>query len=137
MAGNIKSNSVFVVDSSFLISTMFPDEKASEKHTLFVKDFRADKIVFRSCELLKYEIYNCLKSAVLQKRINKVKVDIIEKGFNLMKIEYQAIDFKKTFDLSLKHNLTFYDAAYLYLAKINKCKLLTLDKKLERIVNEK
>ena len=55
-----------------------------------------------------------------------------------MKIEYQTIDFKINIKLSLKHNLSFYDAAYLYLAKINKCKLLTLDKKLERIkVNEK
>lgn len=133
MAESTNSNSMVVVDSSFLISTMFPDEKISTEHTKYLNDFKADKIIFKSCDLLKYEIYNCLKSASLQKRITRKRLDLIEKGFNTMKIEYQNIDFKKTFELSLKHNLSFYDASYLYLAKINKCKLLTLDKKLEGI----
>ena len=133
MAGNTKSVVVFVIDASFLISIIFPDEKVSSENSDYIKDFRTDKITFQSCEPLKYEIYNCLKSAILQKRITKEKVAIIEKAFKLMKIEYKTIDFSKTFELALKYNLTFYDASYLYLAKINKRKLLTLDKKLAEI----
>ena len=133
MAGNTKSVVVFVIDASFLISIIFPDEKVSSENSDYIKDFRTDKITFQSCELLKYEIYNCLKSAILQKRITKERVAIIEKAFKLMKIEYKTIDFSKTFELALKYNLTFYDASYLYLAKINKRKLLTLDKKLAEI----
>src|SRR3989344_5935353 len=121
MAGNTKSVVVFVIDASFLISIIFPDEKVSSENSDYIKDFRTDKITFQSCELLKYEIYNCLKSAILQKRITKERVAIIEKAFKLMKIEYKTIDFSKTFELALKYNLTFYDASYLYLAKINKC----------------
>ena len=133
MAGNTKSVVVFVIDASFLISIIFPDEKVSSENSDYIKDFRTDKITFQSCELLKYEIYNCLKSAILQKRITKERVAIIEKAFKLMKIEYKTIDFSKTFELALKYNLTFYYASYLYLAKINKRKLLTLDKKLAEI----
>ena len=133
MAGNINSNSLVIVDSSFLISTMFPDEKILPKYLEYLNGFKKGIITFKSCDLLKYEIYNCLKSAILQKRINRKRLDLVEKGFDTMKIEYQNIDFKKTFELSLKHNLSFYDASYLYLAKVNKCKLLTLDKKLAEI----
>ncbi|MDP3994900.1 MAG: type II toxin-antitoxin system VapC family toxin [bacterium] len=133
MAGNIKTTPVCVIDSSFLLSTWLPDEKISAEHKICVKDFRANKIIFRSCELLKYEIYNSLKSAVIQKRISREKANILHTAFSLMKIEYVNIDFEKTFDLSLQHDLTFYDASYLGLAKLHKCKLLTLDKKLEEI----
>ncbi len=133
MAGSIKPNSVFVIDSSFLISTMLPDEKISVEYLELLNGFRKGKVSFKSCDLLKYEIFNCLKSAVLQKRIIIKQSEIILKAFGMMNIEYQKIDFKKTFELSLKHNISFYDAAYLYLANVNKCKLLTLDKKLAEI----
>lgn len=133
MVGSIKLNSVFVIDSSFLISTMFPDEKISTEHLEYLNGFKKGKVSFRSCDLLKYEIFNCLKSAVLQKRISIRQSEMIERGFGMMNIEYQNINFQKTFELSLKHNLSFYDASYLYLAKVNKCKLLTLDKKLAEI----
>lgn len=133
MVGSIKSNSVIVIDSSFLISTMFPDEKISVEHLEYLNGFKKGKVSFKSCDLLKYEIFNCLKSAVLQKRISIRQSEMIEKGFSMMNIEYQNINFQKTFELSLKHNLSFYDASYLYLAKVNKCKLLTLDKKLAEI----
>jgi len=58
---------------------------------------------------------------------------ILYSAFVLMKIEYLDIDFKKTLNLSIKHDISFYDATYLYLAKTYKSKLLTLDKKLAKI----
>ncbi len=128
MAENIEK---VVIDSSFLLSTILPDEKILPLFQEYVKKFRQNKLIFSSCELLKYEICNSLKSAVKRKRISSKRANILRSAFELMEIEYQSIDFGKTMELSVKHDLSFYDASYLYLAKANKCKLLTLDKKLQ------
>jgi predicted nucleic acid-binding protein len=79
---------------------------------------------------LKYEIGNSLKSAVIQKRISFEKARDIFKIFGEMSIEYRDIDKKEVLNLSVKNNLSFYDASYLHLAKKNNAKLLTLDKRL-------
>ncbi len=134
MAGNIDSKPVFIVDSSFLLSILLPDEKILEPHLSYVKDFRRSKNFFKSCELLKYEICNSLKSAVKQKRITVERAKILLSGFKLMKIEYLDLEFEQVLKISIDNDLSFYDASYLYLAKKTKSKLLTLDKRLEKIM---
>lgn len=99
MAENIDT---VIVDSSFLLSTMLPDEEVSPPFWEYIKKFRQNKIIFKSCELLKYEICNSLKSAIGQKRISSKRANIIYSAFELMEIEYSDIDFRKTMDLSIK-----------------------------------
>lgn len=133
MAGNIKKTSVFVVDSSFLLSMLLPDEKILDEHKELVEDFRKHKVEFWSCDLLRYEIYNSLRSAIKQKRITKKRAGILSEAFKLMQIKYLGVDFEETLGLSLEYNLSFYDASYLYLAKIHKCELLALDDNLKKL----
>lgn len=135
MEGNIDLELVFVVDSSFLLSILLPDEKVLKPFQKYIKNFRKNRTVFKSCELLKYEIGNSLKSAVIQKRIDTKKAKELYLVFEQMTIDYQNIDHGEVLKLSMKHNLSFYDASYLYLTRIHKCKLLTLDKKLKEIVS--
>ena len=110
MAESIDINMAFVVDSSFLLSTLLPDEKISPSFQRYIKQFRQNKLAFKSCELLKYEICNSLRSAVKQKRISFKKASVLYSAFEMMKIEYLDINFKKTIDLSIKNDLSFYDA---------------------------
>lgn len=127
---------ICVIDSSFLISLLLPDEMFETKFIKYIRGFKKDKIIFKTCNLLKYEIGNCLKSSVIRKRISNKQALEIYKAFEEMQIDYQDTDNVEVLDLSIKNNLSFYDASYLYLAKVNKCELLTLDKKLAEIANK-
>lgn len=135
MAGSIKNTSVFIVDSSFLLSILLPDEEVLDERKELIRGFRTHKVGFWSCDLLKYEIYNSLRSAIRQKRITKKRAGILSEAFKLMQIKYLDVDFEETLGLSLEYNLSFYDASYLYLAKIHKCDLLTLDDNLVKLQN--
>jgi len=77
-----------LVDSSFILSTLLPDETILAQFKEHIDSFRRNEVFFKSCELLKYEICNSLKSAILQKRISAEKAMILYSAFVLMKIEF-------------------------------------------------
>ncbi len=133
MAENIKIDSVYVVDASFILSSILPDEKVLKPFQKILKLFEKNKVYFKAPEVLMYEIGNSLKSAVKQKRIASNPATKLFSKIVTATIDYQKVDFKAVLDLSITHDLSFYDSSYLYLAKVNKCKLLTLDKKLAEI----
>lgn len=133
MEENTEIYLIYVVDSSFLLSTLLPDEKVLKPFQKILESFRKNETVFVSSELLKYEIGNSLKSAVIQKRLTSKKAQGIYSAFKKMAISYQEINYEQVLSLSLEYGLTFYDATYIFLSKKNKCQLLTLDKKLLKI----
>lgn len=134
MAGSIKKTSVYVIDASLMLSALLPDEKMLEEYKKYFRLFEEGQIVLKSSELLKYEVGNSLKSAFRQKRIGKKLSGRLYDDFLKMNIKYTDLDFKEVLNLSINKNLSFYDASYLYLAKANKCKLLTLDKGLSKML---
>lgn len=82
-------------------------------------------------ELLPFEIANvCLKKI---KRHAALEANISEaiRLFQRFDIDYVAMDMAGVFEISLAHNLSAYDASYLWLAKENNCELVTLDARLK------
>lgn len=127
----------FILDASVILTILLPDEKNLKEAKKIVKILGIRNNKFFAPRLLELEVCNSLKSSIIRKRIKVESIDEIISNFNNIKISFLEIDKNKTINFALKNNLSFYDASYLYLAKINKCKLLTLDKKLQTIANEK
>lgn len=127
MAGNVKTK--LVIDASFALAFILPDEYNLEANNYF-NQFKAGTINFISSPLLMFEITNGLLLALKRKRVNKDYCKERLEELSNYKIEIEKINFTETFLLAQKHNLTFYDASYLYLSQSQNLPLLTLDKHL-------
>ncbi len=127
----VNINSRVVIDASAVLSYILPDESTSNNVLNIFRKYAKDQISLLAPTLLSYEIGNAIKTAVKQKRLDELTaIDIID-NFKHMEIHYFDPNILSTITLSLEHNLSFYDAAYLCLAQEQKAKLLTLDKKLQ------
>jgi len=120
----------FIVDSSVFIAYLLPDETLPHSITSVINKFIKNQADFIAPTILKYEIGNALKSSVKQKRVEAAEALEIFETFLEFPIHFLSPNYSKTLQLSIQHNLTFYDASYLCLAQEKKVKLLTLDKKL-------
>lgn len=125
MAGNAKNN--FIVDASFVLAFLLPDERSPQIQSYFDK-FKDGQINFLSTRLLFFEVLNGLTSALKSKRVNKQYClerlgELLDYGIKINKI-----DFQEAFLLAQKYDLAFYDASYLSLPQAEKLPLLTLDK---------
>lgn len=130
MAENTRT---FVVDSSAIMAVLMPDENKSLKVKKLLKIIVSkNKII--APDLLIYEIGNGLKSAALSKRITFSQAGFLLDTFSQLSINLVSIDTNSVFKTAIEHKITFYDASYVYLAKFKKCKLLTLDRCLEGMV---
>lgn len=134
MAEDIKKT--FVVDASFVIAFLMPDESRLEIDSVF-NQFKSSLINLTASPILPFEVTNGLISALLKKRITKdYCLNRMEEFFNYQ-IETQEVNFKEVFLLAEKYNLTTYDASYLWLNKKFDAPLLTLDKKLIKLASRK
>lgn len=129
MAANI--NNRVVIDASSILSFIFPDEPTPKEVLAIFRKSAKGLVVLLAPNLLYYEIGNAIRSTVKQKRINELTATSIIEIYNQLKIIYFEPNNSDTMYLSLKHNLSFYDASYLSLCKEKQAKLLTLDKKLK------
>jgi len=121
---------LFVVDSSVILSSILPDEIVPKELNLIIKKFTKNQVLFFAPTILAFEVGNALKSSVKQNRLDQSKALGIYEFFLSIPVRYITTNHQKTLDLSLKHNISFYDASYLSLAQEKKAKLLTLDQKL-------
>ncbi|MDZ7587027.1 MAG: type II toxin-antitoxin system VapC family toxin [Patescibacteria group bacterium] len=130
MAANIDS----VVDASIILAWLLPDEREVRVNRLFAA-YRQKKNHIYAPKLLVYELINGLKSAILRKRIDWLKAKRAIDVFLQMKFELidQSGEEKTILQMANKLNLSVYDASYVVLAKKLKVKLLSLDKKLQRL----
>lgn len=128
---NIKHNTV-IVDASFVLAYLAPDETTENVNQLF-SQHRNGQINLIAPQLLPYEVLNGLSIMVQRKRLDAKTANILAKNFLKLPIKLSKIDFKKAFTLALKEKLTVYDSSYLQLSRKLKLPLLTLDKKLDRI----
>ena len=132
MEENIKLPSVAVVDASFMLAFLLPDEKAPYTDTII--DACIDgRIKLLSSPILPYEIINAIRSSVVQKRITRQIGEVLIHDFLQLIITLIPIVFSELFPLTLKNNLTVYDASYLWISKTKRIPLLTLDKTLSRL----
>ncbi len=80
-----------------------------------------------------FEIRNTLLVAERRQRINRSEIEECLDTLDQLPITTdQAADFSTCFELARLHNLTFYDALYLELAKRRGARLATLDNALSR-----
>ena len=134
MAGNTKKT--FVVDASFVLAFLMPDENHLEIDPIF-NQFKASLIDLSASPVLPFEVTNGLKSALMKKRITKdYCLNRIDEFFNYQ-IEIREVNFREVFLLAGKYNLTTYDASYLWLNKKFDAPLLTLDQKLKKLTSRK
>src|SRR5688500_2764198 len=105
----------FVVDTSFVLAYLLPDEKERVVEGMFSK-FEENKINFISPYLLAFEITNGLRSAVIQKRQSLKAAELLLDSFLNMCILFEKVDEKEVFQLALKKSISAYDASYVWLA---------------------
>lgn len=129
MAGNNR----FVVDASFVLSILLPDEKTKTKAKKYLNLILDSKNAILSTHLLEFEVGNGLRSAVLRKRLKKDSLKTLSKNFKLLPITSKEVDFYKTLTFAVDENISFYDTSYIFLAKSQGAKLLTLDKQLSEL----
>lgn len=127
-------NTKFVIDTSALISYLLPDEESNKKIKQIFDNFNIVDYTFYAPHLLIYEVGNVLKSATLRNRVSTKDAKVILEKFLDLPIIFLKVDYLKTLELSIKHNLTFYDASYLQLSIQKKVDLLTTDKRLAKLL---
>ena len=130
---NTNKTNTFVVDTSFVLAYLLPDEKVRHVDKMFSM-LEENKISIVAPYLLVYETMNGLRSAVMQKRQSAKTAELILDSFLNMGILYKKIDEEAVFRLAITKSITAYDATYVWLAKSQNISLLTLDEKLENIL---
>ncbi|MBI4065124.1 type II toxin-antitoxin system VapC family toxin [Candidatus Gottesmanbacteria bacterium] len=125
-------NTKFVVDASFVLAFLLPDEATSVIEKYF-DAYKARKINFISSVLLPFEVLNGLKTGLLRRRNSPEKIEELAGKFIKLNIQIEENDYLGTLKTALSYNLTFYDAAYLHLAQVQDLPLLTLDKQLKKV----
>lgn len=126
-----------VVDASVILALLLPDEKIKPKAVDTLQLYSRKKVNFFSTDLLDFEVLNGLKAAVLSKRINQKTAKELVKNFFQLKIQKEAVNFKRAFDYSLQFSVSVYDAGYLALAQKKGLSLMTIDKKLYQKAKKK
>ena len=117
-----------IFDASFFLSFLLPDEKTNRK---IIQKFIEGELFLIEPFIFNLEVVNALRYAFASKRIQKFKlISLINSFQNLDNIDY-AYDFnlQDLVKISLKFNISIYDACYLYLSQKTGIKLYTLDKK--------
>lgn len=128
MAGE---TNIFVIDSSFVLGFLLPDENNQLVIDTFAK-YSSQELKFIAPTLLPFEVVNGLKNAYLSNRITEETAFKLTKDFLSYNILLKEIDLSEVFKVSWDKNLSVYDAAYLHLTQIEHIPLLTLDVKLKR-----
>lgn len=126
---DVDIKNIFVIDASFVLAFLL-DEGNVEVESIFEKQALGE-VRFIAPTLLKYEVGNCLRTKLLRKKLKKERAKKLYQFFLAIKIEEVSPNFDYVLNLALEKNLTYYDASYLYLSKINKISLLTLDNSLK------
>jgi predicted nucleic acid-binding protein len=129
---NTNQKNTFVVDTSFVLAYLLPDEGGRVVEEMFSK-FEENKINFISLYLLAFEIMNGLRSAAMQKKQSINAAEHLLDSFLNLGILFEKVNEKEVYRFAVRNSISAYDASYLWLAKSKKLELLTLDEKLENI----
>lgn len=123
---------IFVVDASFVVAFLLPDEKSAEPESIF-DQYAAGNLALFTTTLLPYEVLNVFRSAVVRKRFTKQQAMDFYEAFSQLGIPEEPVDFPACLQLAVERNISCYDASYLVLARQKKATLLTFDKALQAV----
>lgn len=122
----------FVLDSSFVLSFLLPDENHEKVKKVF-KEYSDGELQFIAPIILPFEVVNGIKSAHLSKRINQATAIYLIEDFLELEISFYEVSFKEAFSISDSNSLSIYDAAYICLSRAESLDILTLDKKMVNV----
>lgn len=128
-AENFKS---FVVDASYVLGFLLPDENNYELGDFFGKATRGEINLYSSI-ILPFEVLNGLKMSVIRKRISAGQAQEIAVNFLELSFSLEEVDYLENFKFCVENGITFYDSAYVWLSKCLNIPLLTLDRKLTKV----
>jgi predicted nucleic acid-binding protein len=119
-----------VADASWWLAYFYPDEQHIEVLELTDKMIANQSALWLAPPLLPFEVGNSLIVSWRRKRLTwdltvKIYMQFRKLPINLFKPEYQEV-----LALAKEHDLTFYDAGYVWLAVEKKAKLLSLDQEM-------
>ena len=126
------NTTAFIIDASYLLGWLIPDETTLDISDI-MQQYANGSLQLFSTNLLPFEIANGLRSATLQKRVNVRQASKLLDLFLHLGIELENVDIDHVWNLSQKHYLTCYDAAYLALSREKKLPLLTHDSALRKV----
>jgi len=109
-----------------------PDEQ-SEEARMFFERYGRKEVAFISTTLLECEIANALWTNILRKRITAHEGEELLVRFKMLKIPTFSVEMHDIFELSIKHNISCYDASYVALSKKMNAQLLTYDARLKSL----
>lgn len=136
MADDFKFPPRIIPDASFLLCCLFPDEQLTLQGRELFFSFSRGEIEFYAPLLLEMEILNGLRSAILSKRISEKEAKILEEKFYDLEISGITFEREKILDLSLKYQVSVYDAVYLTCSRDKKLPLYTCDRKFYQKVKD-
>ncbi len=122
----------YVVDASFCLAFLLPDESAEVVTELF-RQYVEHECIFIAPTLLPYEVGNGMMSALRRRRFTNKTAAQSMSSFLDLQIELFPTDLEQSFLLSQKHDLSIYDASYLALAHQKNVSLLTFDRRLKKV----
>ena len=125
----------YIIDSSFILGYLLPDENVVHVDEVF-KKYTQGTVSFFSSPLLPFEVVNGIKYAIVSKRIDNKKAHILIRDFSNVVITLEDVDFEEILEKSLSKNLSVYDAPYLWLSHKKNFPLLTLDKRIQRLLKK-
>lgn len=122
-----------ILDTSYLLACLLPDEKVPDVK-LYEKIIAGEIDLFEP-HLFSVEVANGLRNCLLAKRLDrKLTGELLDTFLELENVEYIFdLDYQAILELSLKENLSVYDAVYLWLRKETGYPLYSLDSRLSNL----
>src|SRR3990167_10275511 len=124
----------FVIDASYVLVFLLPDEHQDQVDDLFSK-YTSGDVYFVAPTLLPYEVANALSASIKRKRITKIQAQNLLEAFLDFSFPLLSIQFKQALSLSQKYQISLYDASYLVLSQTLQYPLLTFDKQLKSFIS--
>jgi predicted nucleic acid-binding protein len=126
-----------VVDASVVLKWLFDGEECVSQAVALRDDFYLrEAIHVVAPQLLAYELANGIVVAARKKRISPDKATEAMSDLLALSVELREIEPLLSLELAFRYDLSAYDAAYLALARSEKCELWTGDKALYQAVKD-
>jgi len=124
-----------IVDASVALAWVIPDETIEPAAVRLLLAYHGGQVRLLAPSLWEYEIANALSVGVRRERLTAAEGK--EALDSLLRLGISLHDFDSVADqaweLSHRHALSVYDAAYLALAQQRECPLYTADRRLARV----
>lgn len=128
----MEENSSYVIDSSFILAYLLPDETSSNVQHIFDRLKKEPIILVAPC-IFPFEVFNGIQTALIRKRIKPNLAKKLGEKFLKIAVRFDDVDLLRVASIAQRQLLTIYDASYVYLSENLNMPLLTLDEKLKKL----